>query len=144
MSSLSKSKFKDDREYFISVKTEYKLLETKFLKARDKLVKWETRAILAEEKGESSLQSEAENQVEIIRNDINYLTDQLMGLKKEVEKAVTAIRELPQQQLSVDPNKLLAEMNTLIGDRQSLNLEKEIKTIKVDNELERIKKKMES
>lgn len=119
MSSISNSNFKNNREYLISIKTEYKLLEKKFLKAREKLGKWELRANLAEEKGKSHLKSEAEGQAEIIRNDINYLTDQLMSLKKEVEKAMKAIGELPQQQLSIDPGKLLEKMNTLIGGKES-------------------------
>ncbi|MCK5674387.1 MAG: hypothetical protein KAH95_13485 [Spirochaetales bacterium] len=135
---------KNDKEYLIAVKTEYKLLEKKFLKTREKLEKWEKRATLAEEKGKSKLQSEAEAQAEIVRNDIKYLTDQLVGLKVEVEKALETTRKSPQQQLSIDPNNLLAEMNTLIGNGQSLEFDKRFKIIQVDNELEELKKKMES
>ncbi|MCK5152812.1 MAG: hypothetical protein KAQ93_00510 [Spirochaetales bacterium] len=144
MSSLLHSNSKNDREYLIAVKTEYKLLEKKFLKAKEKLDKWETRTSLAEEKGKTNLQTEAESQAEIFRSKINYLTDQLIGLKVEVEKAIRTIHISPQQQLSIDPNKLLTEMNNLIGDNNSLSLEKEIKIINVDNELEELKKKMES
>ena len=135
---------KNDKEYLIAVKTEYKLLEKKFLKTREKLEKWEKRATLAEEKGKSKLQSEAEAQAEIVRNDIKSLTDQLVGLKVEVEKALETTRKSPQQQLSIDPNNLLAEMNTLIGNGQSLEFDKRFKIIQVDNELEELKKKMES
>ncbi len=134
----------NDKEYLIAVKTEYKLLEKKFLKTREKLEKWEKRATLAEEKGKSKLQSEAEAQAEIVRNDIKSLTDQLVGLKVEVEKALETTRKSPQQQLSIDPNNLLAEMNTLIGNGQSLEFDKRFKIIQVDNELEELKKKMES
>ena len=71
---------------------------------------------------------EAEGRSEIIRNDIKYLTDQLMSLKIEIEKAVRAIHESPQQ-LSIDPNKLLADMNNLIGDGSAMELEKNIDRI---------------
>ena len=144
MSSLSNSNFKNDREYLITVKTEYKLLEKKYLNSREKLEKWETRAKLAEEKGKFKLQSEAEGQAEIVRNNIKYLTEQFVGLKIEVEKALETTRKSPQQQLSIDPNKLLADMNTLIGDKQSFEIDKELKIIQVDNELEKLKKNMES
>ena len=135
---------KNDKEYLITVKTEYKLLEKKFLKTREKLEKWEKRATLAEENGKYQLQSEAEAQAEIFINDIKYLTDQLVKLKIEVEKAVKANFESSKKKLSIDPNKLLAEMNTLIGDGQSLEFDKELKIIQVDNELEELKKKMDS
>ena len=144
MSSLLHSNSKNDREYLIAVKTEYKLLERKYLKAMEKLKKWEARAHLAENKGELNLKTIAENQAEIIRNDIKYLTDQLVNLRVEVEKAAKTISRSPQQQLSVDPNKLLKEMNLLIGNETPSSLEKEINIIKVDNELEELKRKMES
>ena len=135
---------KTDKEYLIVIKTEYKLLEKKYLKAREKLEKWEARVSLAEKKGKSNLQTEAESQVEIIRNNIKYLTDQLLSLKTELEKTVRVIHESPKQQLSIDPNKLLSDMNNLIGDKNTLIFEEEMKIIRVDTELEELKKKMES
>jgi len=143
MSSLLHSNSKNDKEYLIAVKTEYKLLEKKYLKAMNKLKKWELRAKLAEGKGELNLKTAAENQAEIIRNDIKYLTDQLVSLKIEVEKAVSSIHKSTQP-LSIDPNKLLNEMNNLIGNETPSKMEKEINIIKVDNELEELKRKMES
>lgn len=149
MSSLSHADSKNDREYLITVKTEYKLLEQKYIKAREDLEKWEARINIAKQKGKTDLQMEAEGRAEIIRNDIKYLTDQLMGLKMEVEKAVRAIRESPQQ-LSIDPDKLLNDLNNLIGDgvqtglKPVSELEKNINGIKVDNELERLRKEMKS
>ncbi len=134
---------KNDKEYFIAVKTEYKLLERKYLKYKENLKKWETRISLAKEARKVNLQMEAENQVEIIRNEIKYLTDKLVNLKIEVEKTVRAIHESPQQ-LSIDPNKLLADINNLIGDSRSMEIEKDINKINADNELEELKKKMES
>ena len=143
MSSLLHSNSKNDREYLIAVKTEYKLLEKKYIKTIGKLKKWEARAILAENKGVLNLKTEAEDQTKIIRNDIRNLTDQLLGLKREVEKAVNSIQKSTRQ-LSVDPNKLLIEINRLIGKENPSNMEKEINIIKVDNELEELKRKMES
>ena len=142
MSSLSHADSKNDREYLITVKTEYKLLEKKYIKAREGLKKWEGRVNLARQKGKTGLQMEAEGRAEIVRNDIKYLTDQLMSLKMEVEKAVRAIHDSPQQ-LSIDPNKLLADLNNLIGNGNTMELEKDINGIKVDNELERLKRDME-
>ncbi|RKX87321.1 MAG: hypothetical protein DRP58_03040 [Spirochaetes bacterium] len=134
---------KNDKEYFIAVKTEYKLLERKYLKYKENLKKWENRIDLARQAGKSDLQIDAESQVEIIRNEIKYLTDKLVNLKIEVEKTVRAIHESPQQ-LSIDPNKLLADINNLIGDSRSMEIEKDINKINADNELEELKKKMES
>lgn len=143
MSSLLHADSKNDREYLITVKTEYKLLEQKYIKAREDHKKWENRVNLARQKGKTNLQMEAEGQAEIVRNDIKYLTDQLLSLKMEVEKAVRAIHE-SSQQLSIDPDKLLADLNNLIGDSGAMELEKDINGIKADNELERLKREMES
>jgi len=63
-----------------------------------------------------------------------------VNLKIEVEKTVRAIHESPQQ-LSIDPNKLLADINNLIGDSRSMEIEKDINKIKADNELEELKGK---
>lgn len=134
---------KNDKEYLITVKTEYKLLEQKYIKTREDLKIWESRVNLAKEKGNTNLQMEAEGRAEIVRNDIKYLTDQLMILKTEVEKAVRAIHESPRQ-LSVDPKKLLADMNNLIGDGNTMELKQDINKIKADNELKRLKREMES
>lgn len=145
MSSFSHINPKSNRDYLITVKTEYKLLEQKYIIAREKLKKWEARVNLAKEIGKTGLMMEAEGQAELVRNDIKYLTDQLMGLRTEVEKAVGAIRESTLQ-LSVDPNKLLADLKNLIGDDEKPGLkpglEKDINEIKVNNELERLKKEM--
>lgn len=135
---------KNDKEYLITIKTEYKLLEQKYIKTREDLKKWKTRITLANEKGNTNLQMEAEDRAEILQNDVKYLTDQLIGLKLEVEKAVRAIHDSPPQELSIDPNKLLADMNNLIGDGNTVELEKDINKIKADNELERLKKEMDS
>ncbi len=143
MDSLSHADSKNDKEYLITVKTEYKLLEQKYIKAREDLKKWETRVNLAKQKGKTDLQMEAEGRAGIVRNDIKYLIDQLMGIKVEVEKAVRAIHESPLR-LSIDPDKLLADLNNLIGDGNTMELEKDINGIKADNELERLKKEMES
>lgn len=142
MSSLLHSNSKNDKEYLIAVKTEYKLLEKKYLHARKDLKKWENRVVLAKKNSKTVLKLEAENQSEIIRNDIKHQTDQLVGLKIEVEKAVRTIHESPQR-LSIDPNQLLADMNNLIRDGGAMELEKDINGIKVDNELERLKRELD-
>jgi len=61
--------------YLITVKTEYKLLEKKYTKTRETLAKWENRINLARQAGKPNLQIDAESQVEIIRNEIKYLTE---------------------------------------------------------------------
>ena len=138
MSSLFHLNSKNDKEFLIAVKTEYKLLEKKYLKAQDKLKKWETRINIAGQAGKVNLKIEAEEQAEIIRNNIKYLTEQLSGLKQEVEKAVNEIKIQPRK-LSIDPNKLFADIKNLIGNSSTLILEKQINEIKVDNELKRLK-----
>jgi|APSaa5957512622_1039677.scaffolds.fasta_scaffold75511_2 hypothetical protein len=144
MSSSSNANKQSEKQYFITVNTEYKVLEKKFLQVRENLKKWEQRVNLAKKNGKFELQIEAEGQVEIIGKKVRYITDQLMSLKMEVEKALKSLHKFSQQQLSIDPNKLLADMNNLIGDGDSMNLEKEFNNIEVDNELERLKKEMGS
>jgi len=134
---------KNDKEYLIAIKTEYKLLEKKYQKTKENLGKWEARVKLAGEKSKLNLKTNAEAEVEIIKNDINYITDQLMSLKLELEKVIRLIKESPKQQLTIDPNKLLFDMNNLIGNKNTLNFEEEMKILKVDTELEELKKKME-
>lgn len=132
---------KKDKEYLITIKTEYNILEKKYISAREELNKWEERITLAEKKEKPGLKKEAEGQAEQIRSKIKYLTDQLTGLKADVEQAIITIRKSPQQ-LSIDPEKLLAEMEGLIGNGVAMDLEKDLNEINVDNELERLKKEM--
>jgi len=132
---------KNDTEYLIAVKTEYKLLEKKYIKARENLKKWEDRVTLAKENNRDKLQAEAENQVEIIQNKIKHLINQLIELKVEVRKALKSITESTEQ-LSIDPDKLLKDLERLIGD-STMNLEKDINTLKAENELEQLKNKIQ-
>jgi phage shock protein A len=141
MGSLLNSNSKDDVEYLITVKTEYKLLEKKYLKNRENLKIWETRITLAKEKNNLNLQIKAEEQVEGFQGKIEYLSEKLMELKIELEKVMRSIKESPQK-LSIEPDKLLADMNNLIGNSAELELEKDINTIKVENELDRLKREL--
>ncbi len=141
MGSILYTKSANDREYFITIKTEYMLLERKYLTNQKDLKKWENRVTLAKENNRDKLQAEAENQVEIIQNKIKHLINQLIELKVEVRKALKSITESTEQ-LSIDPDKLLKDLERLIGD-STMNLEKDINTLKAENELEQLKNKIQ-
>ncbi len=143
MSNLSNSNSNEDRRYLIAVKTEYKLLEQKFTTARDELKKWNDRIILAKQKKMINLQAEAEKKAETIQNRIKYLTEELIKLKVEAERIIETAKTSPEK-LSLDPGELLNNLKNLIGDDTPFELEKGIRNIKVDNELEKIKREMDS
>jgi len=128
--------------YLITAKTEYKLLEKKYIKTKETLAKWENRIYLAKQAGKPSLQVNAESQVEIIRDNIKHLITQLIELEIEVKKTLESITKSPEQ-LSIDPDKLLKDLESLIGDSTTMDLEKDIKTLNAENELERLKKRMD-
>ncbi len=83
----------------------------------------------------------AEEQVEVFQTKIKYLSEKLMDLKTELEILIKGIKESPQK-LSIEPDKLLAEMNNLIGNSTEMELEKNINSIKVENELDRLKREL--
>ena len=143
MRSLSNSNSKNDLKYLVAVKTEYKLLEKKYISARDDLIKWNDRIQLAKQKDLLKLRTEAEKKAENIQSKIRYLTEELIKLKVEIERVMDTIQSIPQK-LSPDPAELLSNLENLIGDGTSLKLEKEIEEIKADKELERIKRDMEN
>ncbi len=141
MSSLSISNSKDDRNYLIAIKTESKLLEQKFITAKDALKKWNDRIDLAKQKGLISLQTEAEKKAESIQDKIKYLTEELIKLKAETENIAKTIRSTPGE-LSIDPDLLLANLRNLIGEENKPTLEDEIREIKSENELDKIKENL--
>lgn len=143
MSSFSESNSQSDKEYLIAVKSEYILLQQKYRKVADELKKWETRVGLAEQNGKFDLKLEAQSRVEMLHNDIRGLIGELTTLKTEVEKAVKTVRESPEI-LSINPNKLLADLENLIGNSSEMELESNIKGIELENELEKLKNEMES
>ena len=143
MSSFSESNSQSDKEYLIAVKSEYILLQQKYRKVADELKKWETRVGLAEQNGKFDLKLEAQSRVEMLHNDIRGLIGELTTLKTEVEKAVKTVRESPEI-LSINPNKLLADLENLIGNSSEMELESNIKGIELENELEKLKHEMES
>jgi len=134
---------KNGKEYFITIKTEYKILEKKYLTKQEELQKWENRAKLAKENSKIKLRTEAESQVENIQNSINHLINQLIDLKLEVRKALESINTTTGQ-LSIDPDKLLKDLERLIGDSSTMNLEKDINTLKAENELKQLKNKIKA
>jgi len=133
---------KNDKEYFITIKTEYKVLEKKYLSRQQELKKWENRSKLAEENNRQKLQTEAESQVEIIRDNIKHLITQLIELEIEVKKTLESINKSTEQ-LSIDPDKLLTDLERLIGDSNTMDLEKNINTLKAENKLEQLKNKIQ-
>ena len=133
---------KNDKEYFITVKTEYKVLEKKYLNRQQELKKWENRSKLAKENNRKELQTEAESQVEIIRDNIKHLITQLIELEIEVKKTLESINKSTEQ-LSIDPDKLLKDLEKLIGNSSTMNLEKDINTIKAENEVQQLKNKIQ-
>ena len=141
MSSKLYTKSAYDKEYFITIKTEYKVLEKKYLSRQQELKKWENRVNLAKGNNRDKLQAEAENQVEIIQNKIKHLITQLIELEIEFKKTLESINESTEQ-LSIDPDKLLKDLERLIGD-SAMNLEKDINTLKAENEFEQLKNKIQ-
>ncbi len=141
MGSILNTKSTYDREYYITIKTEYKILEKKYLTKQEELKKWENRAKLAKENSKIKLQSEAENQVENIQDSIKYLISKLIELKSEAGNALESTNKL-QEQPSVNPAKLLEDMEKLIGDSKNIELENKIIDIEVDNDLKKLKEKM--
>jgi len=133
---------KNDEEYFITIKTEYKVLEKKYLSRQQELKKWENRSKLAEENNRKKLQTEAESQVEIIRDNIKHLITQLIELEIEVKKTLESINKSTEQ-LSIDPDKLLTDLERLIGNSNTMDLEKNINTLKAENKLEQLKNKIQ-
>ena len=133
---------KNDKEYFITIKTEYKVLEKKYLSRQQELKKWENRSKLAEENNRKKLQTEAESQVEIIRDNIKHLITQLIELEIEVKKTLESINKSTEQ-LSIDPDKLLTDLERLIGNSNTMDLEKNINTLKAENKLEQLKNKIQ-
>ena len=143
MDSILNTKSTYDREYFITIKTEYKILEKKYLTKQEELKKWENRAKLAKENSKIKLLSEAENQVENIQDSIKHLVSKLIELKSEAGNALESTNKLPEQ-LSNNPAKLLKDMEKLIGDSKNIELENEIIDIEVDNDLKKLKEKIKS
>ena len=133
---------KSAREYVVSIITTLTKTTAKRTELEKELELWSGRVRLAAEKGRSDLQAEAEVRV----RDIEF---QLSDIRAEEDVFSAGVRRLKAQlraleaepQLSVDSERLLAELELLGGERDELA--EAFKEEEANLELEKLKERME-
>lgn len=136
---------KEDREYALTLITEYRRLESQIAEKRKELKLWQSRVELAREKGRSDLEEAALNRCRPLESELQELEVELSGLEKERDEAKASWKqERNRQGLSVDAEALARELEAISGpaDAAGEELEKLQQQSETARELEELKRSM--
>ena len=109
------------KEYVLAFIMTLKKTKRDRLNVQDELALWEGRVKLAAEKGESELQAAAEDRLA----ELSARLEMLAGDERDLENKVAVLKANLLQlknsaALSVDPDFLLAQLDMLVGERDTL------------------------
>ena len=112
-------------------------------KLQDELALWKRRVKLAEEKGESELKTAAEDRSAELSARLELLTGEERDLENKVAVLKANIRHLKNRAaLSIDPDFLLAQLNMLVGERDTLS--EAFQHEEAQSALDELKKKLQN
>lgn len=131
------------KEYIISLITEYNILKKKYLSVEKELKLWKSREKLAEKKGEEGLKKIASGKKEALEEKLYILTEEKDKLKREIDREKETSKSLKDKSnRGPDPSDLIHTLQNLAGE--DTKLKNQFNNLSIDNELKRIKREMES
>jgi phage shock protein A len=133
--------FESARDYVLAFITTLKKTQKERAVAEEELVHWQSRVRLAESRGEPVLKKGAEDRVTELQSRCQRLLEEELDLKRKVDVLKEKLKATKiRSSLQVDADALLAQMQLLVGDRDTL-LEK-LREEEAVQALEALKKKM--
>lgn len=131
------------KEYIISLLTEYTILKKKHLSVAKELQLWKSREKLAEKKGEEGLKKIAGGKKEALEKKLYVLTEEKDKLKRELDREKEILKSLKETS-NRDPDtiELINTLQNLAGE--DTELKNQFTKLSIDDELKRIKQEMES
>ena len=133
--------FESARDYVLAFITTLKKTQKERAVAEEELVHWQNRVKLAESRGEPVLKRGAEERVTELHNRCQRLLEEELDLKRKVDVLKEKLKATKiRSSLQVDADALLAQMQLLVGERDTL-LE-ELREEEAVQALEALKKKM--
>ncbi len=131
------------KEYIITLLTEYTILKKKQLSVTKELQLWKSREELAEKKGEEGLKKIAGGKREALEEKLFVLTEEKDKLKRELDREKETSKSLKEKSnRGPDPVELIHTLQNLAGE--DTELKNQFNDLSIDNELKRIKQEMES
>jgi len=131
------------KEYIISLLTEYTILKKKHLSVAKELKLWKSREELAEKKGEEGLKKIAGGKKEALEKKLYILTEEKDKLKRELDREKGTLKSLIEKSnRAPDPEELIHTLQDLAGE--DTELKNQFSNLSIDNELKRIKREMEN
>lgn len=142
---LSGMNFASAKEYILEFITTLKQIEKEIEIENESLLVWKKRISLAEQKGLNDLKSAAENQAMEIETKILNLKKNHEELTHKISIMKAKLPLVSASEKSVDSDLLLAELEMITGqalNSDELKMEKELKKVEADAEVEAALKKL--
>ena len=106
---------KSVKEYIFGFISTLKITEKQLRDLNNELTKWENRCELAKTKGAQELATEAEKEVEIIRNKQQQFIIEINELKSQINKMLKQLPLLAAKERSIDVNLLEQDILIALG-----------------------------
>ncbi len=135
----------DAKRYILAHITDLNLLRKRIDELRSELDTWKNRASLAASKGISDLAAGAEAQAARVSEALAPLLAEAEGLKRDIEYMKEQVPGLAARERSVDPDRLLANLQMATGemdDPDKGRIEKDFKDAEADASLARLKRSL--
>lgn len=131
------------REYLISLITTLKKTRSALAEQRQEVDKWNQRMQLAQEKGRADLVAQAQQRMQAAEQTLEKLRSEEQEVMREFREARTKYKiESMIPQKSIDPDQLLAALESVAGKPD--NLQAELDRTAVDEQLAALKRELQS
>jgi hypothetical protein len=104
------------KELMIAFATDAKRIEKEVAEARQALALWKSRVTLAESKGMADLVLSAKAQAGIFESRIASLQSERAAMERDAEQIRQALPGIQARSRSIDPDRLLAELQMVTGE----------------------------
>jgi phage shock protein A len=134
--------FESAREYVLAFITSLKTTQKQRAVAEEELDHWRSRVRLADSRGEPVLKRGAEQRVAELETRCHKLLQEELDLKRKVDVLKEKLKAAKiRSSLKVDADALLAQMQMLVGEPDSLT--EQLRSEEAGQALELLKKRME-
>ena len=133
--------FKSARKYVLAFITTLKKTQKDRAVAEEELAHWQSRVKLAESRAEPVLKRGAEDRVVELQSRCNKLLEEEQDLKRKVDVLKEKLKATKiRSSLRVDADALLAQMQMLVGERDTLK--EKLREEEAAQALDALKKRM--
>ena len=130
------------KEYLLSLLTTMKQLKTKHTQLEEEVAKWQSRVILADEKGRPDLAAQASTRLNDAKEQLSRIRGEeveLLRERDELKRQILIAKDMPE--MKVDADLLLAQMQMITGEPDTVA--EEFKNEEVEGALRSLKQQLD-